>query len=212
MRFINKWSYACAKGLAQALNENHQRRFEYYYGFQILIGEFVKTAILIGTSLILGVFLPMLIVSVAFIALRMIAGGYHMDTQGKCLLVSLIMFIAAALLAKYTYAYWSTLQLAVLIAVTFLSGLYVVIKYAPKDNPNKPITDPGEILKFKKLSVAYLLLWLAAAVILTLFKLNIFVVSSGFGVLLELFIVTPVGHRFFDRVKYGLRGRGAGNQ
>lgn len=204
MRFINRWSYACARGLAQALNENHRRRFEYYYGFQIIIGELVKILILIGASIILGVFLPMLVVTAVFMTLRMIAGGYHMDTQGKCLLVSLVLFIAAALIAKYTYIYWNTLQMAALIVIILISGLYVLIKYAPKDNPDRPITDPVQIRKFKKMSVIYLFVWLAAAVTLTIFKARLFIISSGFGILLELFIITPIGHKFFDTVKYGM--------
>lgn len=205
MRFINKWSYACAKGLAEVLNENHQRRFAYYFGFQVVIGETVKFAVIFLVSLILGVFIPTLIVTSAFVSLRMIAGGYHMDTQGKCLLVSLGLFIIASLIAKYTYHQWNTSQLAILILITFISGLYVLIRYAPRDNPNKPITDPNEIRKLKKLSLIYLFVWLVVIVILTLFSLNLIVVSLGFGVLLELFIITPTGHKFFDLIKYGLK-------
>lgn len=205
MRFINKWSYTCAKGLAEVLNENHQRRFAYYFGFQVVIGETVKFAVIFLVSLILGVFIPTLIVTSAFVSLRMIAGGYHMDTQGKCLLVSLGLFIIASLIAKYTYHQWNTSQLAILILITFISGLYVLIRYAPRDNPNKPITDPNEIRKLKKLSLIYLFVWLVVIVILTLFSLNLIVVSLGFGVLLELFIITPTGHKFFDLIKYGLK-------
>lgn len=130
-----------------------------------------------------------------------------MDTQGKCLLVSLGLFIIASLIAKYTYHQWNTFQLAILILLTFISGLYVLIRYAPRDNPNKPITDPDEIWKLKKLSLIYLFVWLVVIVILTLFRLNLIVVSLGFGVLLEVFIITPTGHKFFDLIKYGLKPR-----
>lgn len=204
MRFINKWSYACAKGLAEALNENHQSRRAYNFGFQVVIGESVKTAVILAVSLILGAFIPALVVTLAFVSLRMIAGGYHMDTQGKCLLVTLGLFIPASLIAKYTCHYWNTLQLAMLIILTFFSGLYALIKYAPRDNPNKPITDPDEIRKFKKLSIIYLFVWLVVIVILALLQMNLIVISLGFGVLLELFMITPAGHKFFDLIKYRL--------
>lgn len=204
MRFVNKWSYACAKGLAEVLNENHQRRRAYNFGFQVVIGESVKFIIIFIVSIILGVFIPTLIVTSAFVALRMIAGGYHMDTQGKCLLVSLGLFITASLIAKYTYYQWNTLQLAVLILITFITGLYALIRYAPRDNPNKPITDPDKIRKFKKISLIYLFVWLVVIVILTFLGMNLIAISLGFGVLLELFIITPTGHKFFDLIKYGL--------
>ncbi len=207
MRFINKWSYACAKSLANILNEDHQSRRAYNFGFQIIIGESFKIIVILAVSLVLGLFLPTLAVTVTFVSLRMIAGGYHMNTQGKCLFVSLGLFIMASLLAKYTSHYWNTLQLGMFIFITFTLGLYALIRYAPRDNPNKPITDPDEIRKFKKLSLIYLFIWLVVIVILTLFQMNLIVISLGLGVLLELFMITPTGHNFFDLINYGLSSK-----
>lgn len=204
MRLVSKWSYACAYRLAQTMNESHQKRPVYYYGFIIAIGELVKGVILISVSLLLGILLPVLIIAFTFASLRMIAGGYHMDTYSKCLFVSLGLFIAAALIAQHTYAYWSLIHIMTIIGVTFLAGLYAVIRYIPRDTPNKPITDPQEIRKFKRLSTMYLFIWAAGATALAGFGHNIVVLSLCFGVLLELFAVTPTGHPFFDTVKYKL--------
>lgn len=128
-----------------------------------------------------------------------------MDTYGKCLFVSIAMFILAALTAQYTYPYWNSPAPATLIAATFITGLYVLIRYAPKDTPHKPITDPGEIKKFKALSIVYLFLLLAASSVLAAYKLNMYTLSLCFGMLLELFMVTPMGHKFFDRIKFYLK-------
>ncbi len=204
MRFVNKWSYSCAKGLAGVLSENHQKRSIYYFGFQIAIGGVVKTVILVSISLLLGIFIPTLLISLTFASLRIIAGGYHMDTYGKCLFVSMGLFITVALIAQYTYHYWNFMYLAVLIAVAFILGLYVLVRYSPKDTPNKPITDPQEIRKFKILSIVYLFIWSIITSVLTFYGLNMYVLSLCFGVLLELFAITPTGHKFFDKIKYGL--------
>lgn len=123
-----------------------------------------------------------------------------MDTYGKCLLVSMGFFIMAGITAQYTYNYWNTIYIAVLIAVTIITGLYVLIRYAPKDTPNKPITEPQEIRKFKRLSIVYLSVWLIAVAVLTVFKLNLYALALCFGVLLELFAITPTGHKFFDMI------------
>ncbi len=204
MRFINKWSYSCAKGLANVLEENHQKKAEYYFGFQVAIGSIVKTAILVAISTILGVLIPTLIISVSFALLRKVAGGYHMDTYGKCLLVSIGLFVAAALLAKHTYRYWSITWLVILITFTFTVGLYILKKYAPKDTPNRLITDPKEIRKFKTLSIAYICLWLLVVAVLTLFGMKLYTLLLCFSVLQEIFAITPTGHKFFDKIKYGL--------
>ncbi len=204
MRFINKWSYSCAKGLANVLEESHQKKAEYYFGFQVAIGSIVKTVILVAVSTILGVLIPTLIISVSFALLRKVAGGYHMDTYGKCLLVSIGFFVAAALLAKHTYRYWSITWLVILIALTFSIGLYMLVKYAPKDTPNRLITDINERRRFKTLSIVYICIWLLVATVLTVFEMKMYTLLLCFSVLQEIFAITPTGHKFFDKIKYGL--------
>lgn len=204
MRFVSKWSYACACRLTRAMNENHQKRSVYYFGFQIVIGAIVKGIILISVAFLLGILLPTLLITAAFASLRKIAGGYHMDTYGKCLFVSLVLFVAAALIAQHTYDYWGLMYLTALITVTFFAGLYVLIRYAPKDTPNKPITDPKEIRKFKRLSIVYLFILTIVTIVLAVYGHRLLVLSLCFGVLLELFLISPTGHKFFDIIKYKL--------
>ncbi len=208
MRFIDKWSYSCAKGLANVLEENHQKKAEYYFGFQVAIGSIVKTALLVAVSAIFGVLIPTLIVSISFALLRKVAGGYHMDTYGKCLLVSIGFFVAAALIAKHTYPYWNTTWLVILITLTFTIGLYILKKYAPKDTPNRLITDPKEIRKFKTLSFVYICIWLLVVTVLTVFRLKMYTLLLCFSVIQEIFAITPTGHKFFDKIKYGLEAKG----
>jgi accessory gene regulator B len=186
------------------LDENHQKKAVYYYGFQIAIGGVVKNAILVVVSMIFGVVIPTLIISLSFALLRKLAGGYHMDTYGKCLLVSIGLFVAAALLAKHSYPYWSVACLVILITLTFTIGLYVLIKYAPKDTPNRLITDSREIRKFKTLSIAYIFIWLAVVTALTVLGMKMYTLLLCFSILQELFAITPTGHKFFDKIKYGL--------
>ncbi len=204
MRFINKWSYSCAKGLAIVLEESHQKKAEYYFGFQIAIGSIVKTATLVAVSTILGVLIPALIVYISFALLRKVAGGYHMDTYGKCLLVSTGFFVAAALLAKHTYRYWSITGLVILITFTFTVSIYMIVKYAPKDTPNRLITDIDEKRRFKTLSIVYICIWLLVVTTLTVFGMKMYTLLLCFSVLQEIFAITPTGHKFFDKIKYGL--------
>lgn len=204
MRFVNKISYSCAGRLAAAMNENHQKRSVYYFSLQIIFGTIVKNIILLALAWLLGVLLPAIVVAAAFASIRILAGGYHMDTYGKCLFVSMAMFMLAALTAQYTYQYWNTLSLAVLIAITLVYGLYTLIRYAPKDTPHKPITDPREIKRLKTLSIAWLVVLVIVSSLLAFFEINRFVLSVCFGSILELFAVTPLGNNFFDWVKGGI--------
>jgi len=204
MRFVLKLAYTCAKQLAISLNENHNKRAVYYYGFYILFGSLIKGIILISLSLILGILKPALLIVAVFGSLRMLAGGFHFDTFGRCLFISLGLIISAAVLANYTYKYWSILFVVIFLIITSITSLYVLIKYAPKDTPAKPLTDPVEILKLKKLSVIYLFLLLALCSILTVYDLKLYVLAIDFGILIEIFSVSPAGNSFFCKIKTAL--------
>lgn len=201
MKFVLKWSYACAKSLANALNENHNRRAVYYYGFYILFGSVVKASILLSVSFLLGVIIPTIIISLVFGSLRAFAGGYHFDTYGRCLFISLGLFLTTGVISQYTYNYWNALALSILLVVSFAATLPAIIKFAPRDTPTKPITDPAAIKNYKKLSIIYLAAWFTVSGTLIFLHLNLVVLASVFGILLEVFSITPQGHTFFNLIK-----------
>lgn len=204
MRFVQKWSYASARHLASVMDENHKKRQAYYYGFYIMYGALVKVTILVSIAYMLGVLVSTLLVALVFCSLRLFAGGYHMDTYGKCLLTSIALFIGAGAISQYTHTYWSPIAIAVMIAGTSILGFYAIVKYAPKDTPNKPITAPEEIRKFKRLSLGYLIIWLIAAIVLMTLKLGMPVLAFCFGLLFEAFTLTPTGHYVFNFIRSGL--------
>ena len=144
----------------------------------------------------LGVLIQTLIISISFALLRKVAGGYHMDTYGKCLLVSIALFVAAALIAKHTYRYWSIIWLVILITLIFTIDLYVLIKYAPRVTPDRLITDPKEIRKFITFCIAYICIWLMVVSTLTMLGMKMYTLLLCFSVLQELFTITPTGHKF----------------
>ncbi len=211
MRFVLKLSYACARHLASALNEKHNKKAVYYYGFFIVFATLIEAGILILTSLLFGTLIPSLIIVAIFGTLRLFAGGYHFDTLGRCLFISLGFILAVALASQYTYQYWSTISVIIFLMTTFTVGLIIFIKYAPKDTPTKPITDPAKSKKLKKLSVLYLCILLLICSILTILSLKLYVIATCFGVLLEIFSVSPVGHAFFDKIKNGLNNASVSN-
>jgi len=79
-----------------------------------------------------------------------------------------------------------------------------LIKWAPADNPNRPITDKKEIKKFRILSMIYIVIWLVLSLTLVYFKQNMFVLALCLGVILEVFSITPAGIRFFKMIEKGM--------
>jgi accessory gene regulator B len=196
MRFIHKWSYSSAKYLTKVLNQNHAQRRVYNFGFLVVYGALVKGVLLFGTSLLLGTFIPTLIITVTFAALRTRAGGYHMDSYGKCILTSLAMFLIAGLISKYIPHDF----VGMLILPIFISSIFWASIYAPRDNPNRPITEDWEIKKFHRQSIIYASLFCVISIALLFGDHADYSLAVAFGVGMEMFSITPAGFRFFDWV------------
>lgn len=205
VRFIEALSYSGADYLMKQKGESHEKRRVYFYGFQIIIGAAVKFLILLALALVTDTIVPAFLMTIVFASLRMIAGGYHMDTFGKCLGVSIFMFLMFSMIARYTHQYWYNYQIIIFDIIMILFSLLSLYKWAPSDNPNRPITEPSEIKMFKKLSIIYLGIWTIVSSILIYFKLYMIFLSISFGLILEIFSITPAGHAFFGTVKNSLR-------
>lgn len=203
MRFIEALSYSGADYLMKQKGENHEKRRVYFYGFQIVIGAIIKFLILFVFAFATDTILPSFLITIVFATLRILAGGYHMNTYGRCLAVSISMFIVFSIIARYTYHYWTNTQIVIFTVLIITGSLFCLNKWAPSDNPNRPITELDEIKKFKRLSIICLSIWTLVVTILFLFNSYMLLLSILFGLFLEIFSITPVGHTFFDVIRRG---------
>ena len=133
-------------------------------------------------------------------SLRSIAGGAHFSSYNKCAIFSLIQFLGIALIAKYTLQYWSQTNIYSLLFFCVLTALYIIYRYVPRDTENKRITDCLKRSKFKRLSLYYILIWVILMIIFSFFDIKIIVVSSCFGLLLELFSCSKLGRFVYDKL------------
>ena len=200
MRFIQKWSFACARGLARKQNDSNSKRREYYFAFQMLIGGALTAITIAAAAFLLGILIETAAVVFFFGILRAVAGGYNIKNNSRRMLTSIAMFLPAGLLVKYTHrllppGYITALTIAVLIL-----GLSVLIKRAPADTPDKPITDPDQIRKLKIYSVIEISAGFIASLVLISFGLGRFALAGCLGVLLAAFMLSSAGYRFFGMI------------
>jgi len=170
MRFINALSYKSADYLMRQMNGNHESRRVYYYGFQIVIGALFKGLLLLLLAFITGTMLSGFDDSSGICNTKVNCRGYHMKTYGKCIAASLGMIILAALISKYTAHMLNQISLIAIVVLSFVFSSASLIKWAPADNPNRPITDKKEIKKFRILSMIYIVIWLVLSLTLVYFK------------------------------------------
>jgi len=203
MDIIQIVSNKCAISLATKVTNDKFPSIEdqvevYQYGFQVILGGIVKAILLISIASILGILSTVLILALTFSSLRIIAGGIHLKTFLMCVIVSLLFFVGGALIVQYTYQYWTYINIYCLLIFSTLMALYIIIRYVPRDTPNKPITEQIQINKFKRWSLFYMLGWTVLMITFLLLNIKIIVIASCFGLLLELFSISRLGYSTYE--------------
>ena len=203
MSFIELVSNHSAKWLATKVPNDKYPTVEdqievYTYGFMVIVGALIKGLIMVSLASIFGVLMTSMIITLTFSSFRIIGGGFHFSDYTKCITFSTLQFIVSALIVKHTLQYWSYMDMQILFIFCLAMGLYIILKYVPRDTPNKPITEDSEKSKFRKWSLYYLISWAMIMTIFLLFNLNIIIIASCFGLLLELFSISNVGYGLYS--------------
>jgi accessory gene regulator B len=213
MSFVEKISRHLAKWVASHVPNDKYPTVEdqiqvLTLGWMLPIGAVYKGILLIISSIILGIItsnilnalLSVIVVTITFSFLRIIAGGYHEQSYNLCIIVSLSQFLGSALVVLSTLQYWSQLDIWCLFLFCIVSALYNIKRYVPRDTPNKPITKQSDVTRLKRWSLYYLFTWTIIMTILLLFNLKLIIISSCFGLLLEIFSVSNVGQKIYSKL------------
>ncbi|MGN0631755.1 MAG: accessory gene regulator B family protein [Ruminococcus sp.] len=149
---------------------NKQELEVYQYGFEIIISTLLGFLI----TLLVGVVFQMILLSVLyyviFVVLRQLTGGYHADSYLKCNLVFFgvsLFTLGMTKLCYFSNMYTITFHVLIL-AIVVLS----VCKFAPIENPNKPMTE-DELKRNHRFAIVLTLVLAAVSCILFYFQLEI---------------------------------------
>ena len=214
MSLVERVSNYLAKWLASNVPNTKYPTVEdqievFTYGWMLPIGALHKGFLLICFTIILGILvgnilnsiISILSIILTFSSLRIIAaGGYHMSTYNGCIIVSFTQFIGSALIVLLTLCYWTQSSIWFLFVICLIISLYISIRYCPRDTPNNRIIDVLQIKKLKRQSLYFLLIWSVLMIALIFFNLKIIVISSCFGLLLELFSVCKIGQIVYSKL------------
>ena len=70
------------------------------YGLQGVLGTAAEFALIILSGIILGMLKEILVMSAAFVLVRLMAGGVHFSTYNRCLVSSVLIFVSGGLLVR----------------------------------------------------------------------------------------------------------------
>ncbi|MDP4120981.1 MAG: accessory gene regulator B family protein [Bacillota bacterium] len=198
MKFIQRWSYGLANGLMLSMNESHAKRYTYYFGLQVWIGGAVKITVLLLTAALLNCLAPAIAIFISFAVLRTYAGGFHMDTYGRCIASSMILFMASAVFIQYEVCHLQTYPLLILAIISASVSFYCISKYCPVDHKNKPVEDADKP-RLKHIALTTVAAEFFIAIILLFFRDKLFSLGIIFGIILEISSIIPAGQKFYSR-------------
>ena len=107
----------------------------YSYGFELLLSTFANALGILLLSFILGVVPGAILFSVAFISIRVTAGGYHAKHHWSCFLTVIVVFLFFALVSKYI----SAALVLPYIAFSAVTALVLILIFSPVEADNKPL-------------------------------------------------------------------------
>lgn len=175
------------------------------YGTEIFLSSVIKLTVIILISYFLHITPYVLVALATSTFLRILSGGVHCHSYARCLFLGVAMTVIIGSLAAAIGAYVPKDLLLILALLSALSGLYIVYKWAPSDNTNKPITCPEKRNKFRKLSLFYVFIWVVLIILFIVFgpsSIIPLVLASIGGFHTQVFSLCPTGYRLVGKFDY----------
>ncbi|KEF36868.1 protein possibly involved in post-translational modification of quorum-sensing peptides [Schinkia azotoformans MEV2011] len=164
------------------------------YGFELLIGYFIKVLLLLTIAVSLHITLQTIFLVLAFVSLRIFSGGHHLSTYLSCMIFSLGLFILLAVVATNPPQILIN-HLLITLHVAIILGM-VSISCLPKENNNNPIIKSKKGIPYFVLTIWYFILLVGY-----LFDMEpTLILSSLFGLMLQYTSLTPIGVKIIEKV------------
>jgi len=118
------------------LNLSEERREVIAYGMETLVSALLGLLGIVLFGYLFGLLVPSLVISLTALAARVYTGGAHCSSMGRCTIATIIIFMVLA--------YISTSLLPpslILIAGGFITSMIFIVRYAPAEVKEKPLSD-----------------------------------------------------------------------
>lgn len=147
------------RSLAVSLSRETGRSVEVIeYGLKVglyNLAGFIGVATL---GYVLGVLPYAMTAYVASGTLRLASGGGHTATPARCILLTSVQFALVGLISRHAGPHVQGFALTVISGSILFYLLYAIVRFAPRDVPNKPIGKKRR-QQLKRWAVAVWLLW-----------------------------------------------------
>lgn len=109
----------------------------YAYGMELLYSSILNIALAVIIAIITNTVYPTAAFLTAFIVMRQYIGGYHAKTHLGCMSILAAVLCCFAVLSRYIPT-----ECEILISMPAIGlSMFLILKFAPVEHPNKPLTD-----------------------------------------------------------------------
>lgn len=205
---MEKLSQSIANKISVELGFDEDKKQVIAYGLLALIQLFLYLFIISFIGFFLKITLEALIVLFSVSILRKYSGGAHSDSMVVCIVFGVIYCVTFSFCIKYfLFNVVNFYSLSFIMLLVFATSFLIIDKYAPVDNPNKPIRTEKKRLRMKKYSYATLLFYFAISVALLFFGksnkyLYVFSLCLLIGILWQVFSLTTFGIKLINTVDF----------
>lgn len=209
MKSINEVSGILAEYLVQNREENGPSKGVLAFGIEIILNLIVEVAVLVLLAYLLGILKFTLMAALWSSLFRLISGGAHCSSFWRCLLATQAVFLFLGYLSTLLATNATLEALQILWFVLAVCLVLITWKWVPGDNPNRPITKPEEVRRFKGISLVFLTVCSVIFLAIGLFnpdtvngtgKMLLATAFAGIG--WQGLSVTPWGYRFVSKVDF----------
>ena len=177
---INNLSVYFTEKLLSNGTINDEDKELYIYGLFMLLSQLMFFIITCIFGLIFKCILESIIFYIAFQFIRKYAGGYHASTETRCEISTTLSILACIVLIRLSKTY--DFQIA-LVTITVISAISIFC-LCPLDTPEKPLSDK-EFRYFRKISWLILFVIITVITVSYIFKLSIIIVPCCLSLILE---------------------------
>lgn len=191
---IEKIASESARFLVRELNLDELKSEILAYSVKILLSSVIGYFAIIVLSAAVGVLPWALAAAITASVLRTFSGGAHADSPFNCTVIGTLIFSGLGLASKYTFGPMEAFLFPVVGGV-FLTAVYCVLRYAPADTHNKPITGETHRRRLRNAAAAYVMVWGVA--VMAAAPLNIYneiIYASTLGLFWQALSLTPAGY------------------
>jgi accessory gene regulator B len=162
------------------------------YALEILLINLFKSVQVYAVAFVFGVLFETFLMNLAYVFLRIPAGGWHAKSSRNCSIFGLVVFVGIPVFLKYSLFTFSFNWLLLLSSIVLL----IVFLYAPSDTEKNPLVSMSERKKKKRKALFSAFLVVCLSLFFVAAKTSTLLIT---GLVIESLLIHPFFYKLTKR-------------